>query len=236
MNHFSERQFTPMHKILKPATHGNFVIDYRTSTAQGAKHMRLMSLMSGSYEYATFKEGTYTRLIDRAKNEIVMSDTPMEQDTNRGFLWRANGDVLIGGLGMGMLLHPLQLAPEVRTITVIEKHPEILELVKKSGFKFKKKTRVIIDDIFTWVPDKYDVFDCIWFDIWNSIGGENYADMKKLHRRFARKLNRPYECYMESWRRDKCRKDDLSWRKYEREQDARKKMSLAVHMLAGGMA
>jgi len=46
--------------------------------------------------------GKYIRL--RHGIEVVMSDTDMEKRTNARFVANAHGNVLIGGLGIGMIL------------------------------------------------------------------------------------------------------------------------------------
>jgi len=63
------------------------------------------------------------------------------------------------------------------------------------------KVTIICGDIFKWYPLKGIKYDVIYFDIWNNICGDNYEDMKKLNRRFAKRLNRDNpECWMSSWR------------------------------------
>ena len=63
--------------------------------------------------------GNYVRL--RHNGQIVMSNTGMELRTNMDFCLKANGDVLIGGLGIGLIILAIQDNPEVRSITILEK-------------------------------------------------------------------------------------------------------------------
>ena len=67
--------------------------------------------------------GTYTNLY--VDGSIMMSDTPMEQGTNLEFIRKAHGDVLIGGLGIGLILYNLREKVDkgiVTSITVMEKY------------------------------------------------------------------------------------------------------------------
>ena len=61
--------------------------------------------------------GTYVKLSHNG--ECVMSDTSMEKRTNMDFCCNAYGDVLVGGLGIGMIILAIQDKPEVKSITVI---------------------------------------------------------------------------------------------------------------------
>lgn len=63
--------------------------------------------------------GNYVRLCHNG--QIVMSNTHMERWTNMNFCTHAHGDVLIGGLGIGLIILAIQDNPEVHSITVIEK-------------------------------------------------------------------------------------------------------------------
>ena len=71
--------------------------------------------------------GIYMKLTHNG--ECVMSDTSMKKRTNMDFYCNAYGDVLVGGLGIGMIILAIQDKPEVRSITVIEKHPEVIDMV-----------------------------------------------------------------------------------------------------------
>jgi len=134
---------------------------------------------------------------------MMMSDTPMERQTNIDFIRASKGDVLIAGLGIGMVLWPLIHKEEVSSITVIELHPEIIKMIepifaplaKEQGIELK----VICDSIFDWKLPQGAMWDTIYFDIWNDICGDNYDEMKVLHRRFSRR--RPPGGWMGSWRK-----------------------------------
>lgn len=146
--------------------------------------------------------GTYMKLTHNG--ECVMSDTSMEKRTNMDFYCNAYGDVLVGGLGIGMIILAIQDKPEVRSITVIEKHPEVIDMVA-SQLDFNDKVKIICADVFEWKPEKGIKYDVSYMDIWNWVNEDIYEkEMKPLKRRYARFLrsksenpNRYNKCWVE---------------------------------------
>ena len=130
--------------------------------------------------------GTYVRLLHN--NKCVMSDTPMEKRTNMDFYCNAYGDVLIGGLGIGMIVLAIQDKPEVKSITVIEKYQEVIDMVA-SQLDFNDKVRMICADVFEWKPEKEVKYNVSYMDIWNCVDEDVYEkEMKPLKRKYARFL------------------------------------------------
>ena len=144
--------------------------------------------------------GTYTNLF--VNGDIMMSDTPMEQNTNWEFMREAHGDVLIGGLGIGLILYNLREKVAngiVTSITVMEKYQDVIDLVlpRIQPFFSKESLKVILQDVLEYKPAKEEKFDTIYFDIWPSISSDNYSDMVLLHRRWGRHLRE--NGWMSSW-------------------------------------
>lgn len=194
MNYFLE-----MCKILKPAKGKEFEIVHYKLTEEEIKWSQFRDAINFRREHVEQKPGTIVQLKNKY-GEIMMSDTEMERRTNSALLWKANGDVLIGGLGLGMVLLTVQAKEEVNSITVIEIHQEIIDLVAHQ-LPFSEKVSVVCGDIFEWYPPRGVKYDTIYFDIWDGICGDHYEEMKKLHRRFARRLNRENpDCWMSCWR------------------------------------
>lgn len=130
--------------------------------------------------------GTYMQL--KHKGEIVMSDTDMEKRTNKEFLRNAHGDVLIGGLGIGMIVLAVQDEPEVNSITILEKNQEVIDLVG-SQLPLNDKVKIIHSDVFEWKPEKGKKYNCIYMDIWNYINRDVYKrEMLPLTRKYAHYL------------------------------------------------
>lgn len=145
--------------------------------------------------------GVYVRL--RHRGDVVMSNTPMEMRTNYNFVRNANGDVLVAGLGMGMILMAIQDKPEVKSITVIEYSPEIIQMVA-SQLPLNSKVTIIQGDIFEWKPSRGTKYDTIYFDIWNYINSDVAKEMSKLKQTFKSRLrskeenpNRFMSCWAE---------------------------------------
>lgn len=134
-------------------------------------------------------KGDYIRLIDKkiGYSECVMSDTPMEHRTNCEILRKAHGDVLIGGLGIGMILMPLMEKEEVKSITIVEKYEDIIDIVGKQ-LPLNSKVKIIHGDIFNNEFKKGTKFDTIYFDIWNYVNSDVYEEMTELKKKYKRCL------------------------------------------------
>ena len=210
--------FTPMIDILKPAESERFRLEKFEVMESEANLHNLRAYINGQGD-SRIESGEYMRLIQkgrvtlttRSMDRLWMSDTPFEQRTNRHIARTANGDVFIAGLGIGMLLVPLLQKEDVKSITVVEKEQEIIDLIEpqlRAKLACDKLT-IICMDVFDFKPtQKYDV---VYFDIWADIASENWPEMKKLHRRFQNKLNRDNPKHlMDSWERDWCRGRALS--------------------------
>jgi hypothetical protein len=185
--------FPDMKRIFKkPVKHGKASIDHRTVT-------KLESVMSAWDIDAYCRPGTYCRLI--VDGRLWMSDTQMEHRTNYEVVREARGNVLIAGLGIGMILQPILKKPEVKRVIVIEKYTDVITLVKPT--LKSKKVALVEGDIYEWLPEKGTKFDAIYFDIWAEQSTDCLKEMTKLHRRF-----RPFmakDGWINSWRRDELR-------------------------------
>lgn len=129
--------------------------------------------------------GEYVRLMENGT--LLMSDTNMGRRTNMRFVVSAHGDVLIGGLGIGMIVLDIQDNPAVNSITIIEKSNDIIMLMlNQPNVSFNDKVSIIHGDVFTWKPEKGKKFDCIYMDIWPYISEDVYHnEMVPLKRRYA---------------------------------------------------
>lgn len=167
--------FVSMAKILNEAETENFKLEKFEIKSYSA--------------FVRIPEGEYIRLLDKNEklNSCVMSDTPMEHRTNYEILNKANGDVLIGGLGIGMILIPLMQKEEVKSITIVEKYKEIIDMVG-SQLPLNDKVKIIEGDIFDNTFKRGTKFDTIYFDIWNVISSDEYEEMKYLKKIYKRCL------------------------------------------------
>ncbi len=209
--------FPKMYEHLQPVEGKEFRITHHELTEDDIKFHKLRDLINGLRESDGQKPGTIVHLLNK-HGTVMMSDTEMERRSNIFFLWEAKGDVLIGGLGLGMIVLAAQAKEIVNSITVVEIHQEVIDLVVPQ-LPINDKVNVICGDILKWYPPKSIKYDTIYFDIWNDLCSDNYEEMKKLHRRFASRLNRENpNCWMSCWRLDdikaivrKNKRDQFQW-------------------------
>lgn len=184
--------------------------DVRMETMRAAIHHRSDEVMGLSWKVM------YTRLV-RDEHDIVMSNTPMEMRTNWAIMNRAFGNVLIAGLGLGMILIPIsrKLKLNVRKIVIVEKDADVLKLMQPR-LERHLSTRVsfVHADIFDakdYLLEHYEEpFDTIYFDIWDEISGDNWAEMKKLKNRYRSLLRKTTSTFgtrswISCWREMDCR-------------------------------
>lgn len=145
--------------------------------------------------------GSYVRLI--IDSQLVMSDTPMEKVSNTEFVEKAHGDVMIAGLGLGLIIHNLRdkiKSGVVKSITIYEINQNVINLVSPL---FKKlPIEYVCKDILSYLPPKEEKYDTIYFDIWPSITpDENLPQIRMLHNRwkFHKKTK---SSYMNSWMKE----------------------------------
>lgn len=141
--------------------------------------------------------GTYTRLMRDGK-VTVMSDTPAEIVDHMEVIYRAEGDVLLHGLGIGVVLNAVLKKPEVNSVIVVENSRDVIDLVGPHYLKkFSDKVRIVEGDALTWKPAPNSWWNVVWHDIWDSICSDNLSEMKTLHRRFGRRSG-----WQGSWSRE----------------------------------
>jgi spermidine synthase len=153
-------------------------------------------------------DGKYVRL--HINGQLMMSDTGMERISNKEFIEKAQGRVLIAGLGLGLIISNIIDNPYVQEVVVIEKYQDVIDLVSP---KFTHpKLKVICADIDEWRPEKGEKFDTIYFDIWADISTENLDHIKKLHNRF--KSFKQKDGWMNSWMKEYLQKRKREENKY----------------------
>lgn len=179
-----------MHRVLPEDENEQLVLDHFKLSDEDVAMLKQRSPV----EYASIKAGdTYTRLRRQDNKGPVMTDTPMERSTNAPFLRHADGDILISGLGIGMIVVPALNRDGVDSVTVVEGDPCVIDLVEEPLRAYSDnadKLHVHQGDIFDFVPehdlpdDVPEQYDCIYHDIWPKIDGDNYQEMKRLLKRF----------------------------------------------------
>lgn len=197
--YYAGNVFPPMVRVVKPRTVGEAAVDHFTISRGEAG---LYNLGSFRTPWLHVSPGDYARL--KIGGVTVMSDTTMERRSNLGFATRAHGDVLVGGLGLGMVLVPVLRKEEVSTVTVVERSADVIAAVEDQvrqfvGWRAARKLTVVCSDVDDYQPS--GKFDVIYFDIWHDICGDNLPHVARLHQRFKSRLRRggPRVPWMGSW-------------------------------------
>ena len=142
--------------------------------------------------------GKYTAL--RHNNHTIMSDTPDEIRDHFQMISAAKGDVLINGLGLGVVLKACMEKENVTHVTVVEKSIDVINLC---GEYYKKiygdQLTIVHGDAFEYKPQKNKKYGAVWHDIWPTITSDNLPEIHKLHRKYGRHTN-----WQGSWARSLC--------------------------------
>lgn len=161
--------------------------------------------------------GRYARL--SIGSVLWMSDTQLERRSSEEFLCEARGDVLISGLGLGMVVVPLLSDSKVHSITVIERSEDVVQLIEPrlKAMPGGEKLTVIVADVFEWQPPKGQTWDVIYHDVWLDICTGNLKEIAVLKRKFARR-KRPggwHGAWLHGWltrrRRQEQRRSGRIW-------------------------
>ena len=211
-------KFTPMIDVVPQGSCGNARIEHYEVTAADSMFTSIRSIQ---HPDAYVPPGKYCRLM--VNGGLMMSDTRMERITNFELLRNAHGHVFIAGLGIGMVLVPLVMRDDITTITVVEKNPNVIQLVAphftvtspwwvQSGEAYKlHKLTVYEGDCFTWDPEaamgSRPTFNTIYFDIWPDKSVGNLDDLTVLKRRYRKYMTRRPQpkTWMRGWVEDELR-------------------------------
>jgi hypothetical protein len=119
--------------------------------------------------------------------KFAMSDSGPLRISNLECMQKAHGNVLLFGLGLGMIVGPILTKPTVNKVTVIEYLPEIIEAVKPA-YEDPRLT-ILEGDARNWVPPEGEIYDTIYFDIFTQRVRKNLPKMQELIDRYKIYLN-----------------------------------------------
>ena len=190
---------------VKPGTSEHFRIDEFTIDSEHARAFNLREMWNRTRRFV--EPGTYTRLCGDGRG-VIMSNTPAEIDDHREAVNLAQGDVFIAGLGIGMVLEAMLSKADVHSITVLEIEPEIIGLVAPY-YADEPKVSILCGNAWepTALPDGKR-FDVLYFDIWDTICGDNYREMKDLNRLYRSRKKRGAKTVF--WCRDLCKREHFA--------------------------
>ena len=145
------------------------LMNYRNVPLRKGQEIKILSVYNGGFGY-----------------EIVMSNTPDEIIDHIPFVNIAEGDVLITGLGLGIVVNMLLEKQDINSITVIEKHKDVIDMVEP--YILHPKLKIMHGDAFNMKLPKYVRFHYAWHDIWYNISGANVKEMDRLKVRFKKHI------------------------------------------------
>ena len=180
---------------------GIYKIETFEVTEKEAKFQNMRAAFSFSDRGLYIKPGTYKRLL--RNQEVIMSNTPAEIAGCDRFIreaCRRGGNILINGLGLGVVLQALLGGPTltvITSITVIEISADVIKLV--APYFTEPRVKIIQGDAFTYKPPKGKRYSAVWHDIWDNICSDNLSAMARLHRKYARKCD-----WQGSWSKDEA--------------------------------
>ena len=175
--------------------------------------------------------GQFTRLVEETPDDddgnsfrgkdgkwyrVWMSDTRaeiMEHSPMINKLWwsgvKPDKDILINGLGLGVVVHAALEAKGVRHIDVVENNDDIIRLVRPC--LPADKVTIHPDDAYTIQWPRGKRWDLAWHDIWPTITDDNLPEMDRLIAKYKHRVG-----WQGCWQRDGC----LAMRKVTRQMQA----------------
>jgi hypothetical protein len=205
--------YTDLHTIYpkEPLISPTYTIDTIVLSEEHVRLEQMRNFRNNWLVRGLKSDFTYIRLKKNGEG-IMMSDTPMERNTNRDFIKKANGDVIIFGLGLGLVIIPLLKKENVKSILVVELYQDLIDLVEPILKKHdtENKLSIIQGDCFEIhksIP-KDKKFDCIYGDIWISISQDNYEEMKILTKNWKNRINRENpNAFIDHWMKDHLKRE-----------------------------
>lgn len=160
------------------------------------KHVKAPTLVRGYW--SPWAHPVRKLWVLRNRGKVWMSVSPMEVESQSHHAALAHGNVLVAGLGMGVLVYNLLRNPRVKRVTVIEKERSVYDLMVKAAPWFKEAERDgrihgLIGDVF----DLTDLMalggmqspDTLLIDIWPNAADERAeGEAKRLAQAFKPKL------------------------------------------------
>ena len=151
---------------------GNYLVRHYTKETESRDWKIYLDMKNEPYD-------NHTVLIKDSCRMPIMQDSQAEYNEHQ-WLWdNATGDVLVGGLGLGMIHQALIDNPNVKSVTIIESEQDVVDLVWEHCAKDDSFT-LVVADFETWNPPEDSSFDTVWADTWlvdNPITMKAYRDL-----------------------------------------------------------
>lgn len=153
----------------------------RTRNTKGVYRMEGVK----GYEYFEVEKAIPITTL-RIGRETVMVDDPLHWIGMQDLAKHCKGKVITAGLGLGLIVHALAGNPAVKSITVVEREADVIELVKplvldavRSQNGNSPEIEIIKGDIFENITPGYDVLILdIW---WGRSNARTYFEMLEAY-------------------------------------------------------
>ena len=174
--------YIDLNTIYSNHSFGEFTINTESDKSIASKTIKDFYNVTNEYE-------NFSDVYLFKKGEIVMCSTEMELLTNKPFIDNVIGDVLIVGLGLGMVVFPLLNEDSITSITIIEKE---LDLINFVGFKISEmdtnnKVTILMGDAYNHYErlDPNKKYDTIFLDFWNQIDMSNVDEVTSMKQYYS---------------------------------------------------
>ena len=148
------------------------------------------------YSQTGYFDNKFSYLALTEGNNVWMSLNPNEIETMKPYINKARGNVLVLGLGMGYVPFMLSLKNCVKSITIVERDQEIINLFNEliyPSFPNKEKIKIIKGDAveYTRKAQKEATHDYVFADLWHDPedGLPLFVSLKRI--------NKDIDCWLE---------------------------------------
>jgi len=121
----------------------------------------------------------------KSNKGTLTSDKPVEIYSQYISFQHMHGDVLVGGLGLGMAAEMIRKLPAVDSVTVVEKERDIIRLI---GPQLDSEIEVVQSDLFKFLKNSNRKFDSAYYDIWYRTGESGWSEYLVPLYRASRRL------------------------------------------------
>ena len=173
-----------------------FVADDFRTDAQGRIFPQL-GWFSGEFSFPAIRED----------GRVWMTVTPNEINTIQPAVRKSHGKVLTYGLGLGYYAFHALLKPDVTSVTVVERNPQVTEVFRRLLLPFfprQEALRIIQADAFDYTEHiaPAEGYDVVFTDLWHDVadGLPLYRRMKALETpgpRYLYWIEQTLRCYMD---------------------------------------
>jgi len=144
---------------------------------------------SGLVENVSYEENKEFICLLDSDGKFIMSNSNAMLKICKPYLDEFNGEVLISGMGLGVLILPLINDDTVTKIDIVEKDLDIINYVYTNRIKnldISNKINVINDDIFTFTTTNN--YDYILLNHWVKPDDNTLTEVSSLQSKFSNNL------------------------------------------------